>query len=191
MKHLTLALPLLMALGCSGAAEEKAGEPVHGRGTITVAKVVFGVSMVDVPNRLITLQGPAGRKGTFPVPPEVLRLADIREGDTILADYAATATADLRALAPGEERSPIVVSEKVDRRPLNVPPGGMLTRTVRIVTTIDAVNATAGTATIRGPLDGQVTFKVEDPEVMKLLKTGQKILVTFDETLVLSVNSGK
>ena len=191
MNRLMLALPLLMAVGCSDSAPENAGEPVRARGTTTVLKVILGVNMVDVPNRLITLQGPAGRKGTFPVHPEVRRLSEIREGDTILADYTATAMADLRVLTPEEERAPIVVAEMLDRRPSNQPPGGLIARTVQIVTTIDAVNATAGTATIRGPLDGQVFLKVEDPELLKALQVGRKILVTFDETLVLSVQPGK
>jgi hypothetical protein len=65
-----------------------------------------------------------------------------------------------------------------------------LARSIRVVTTIDAVNVTAATVTLRGPLDGQVLAKVEDASILPQLRAGQKIVVTFAETLILSVDPG-
>jgi len=78
----------------------------------------------------------------------------------------------------------------VDRRPSHQAPGGTLARSGRVVTTIDSVNATAGTLTLKGPLIGEVNAKVDDPSILPILKAGQNIVVTFDETLILSVQPG-
>jgi hypothetical protein len=197
MKTLSLRLiPLLtiaLAAACSDAPKEptKATGPVaRARGEAAGLKVVLGVEGVDAEKRLITLRGPAGRVGTFPVAPEVKRLSEIHAGDTILAEYQVAAVAELREPTAEEEKAPLVLAEMVDRRPSNLPPGATLARAVRVVTTIEAVNVTAATVTLRGPLDGQVLAKVEDASILPQLRAGQKIVVTFAETLILSVDPG-
>ena len=185
-------LALVLASACSSApAEPPAGTPsAVARGQGAGIKVVFGVEAVDVEKRRITLRGPAGRKGTFPVSPEVRRLSELKPGDTILAEYTVSAVAELREPTPEEVAAPLVLAEMVDRRPSNQPPGGTIARSIRVVTQIAGLNGTAGTVTLDGPLDGQILTKVEEPSIMVQLKTGQQIVVRFDETLVLSVEPG-
>jgi hypothetical protein len=43
---------------------------------------------------------------------------------------------------------------------------------------------------VRGPLDGLVTLHVVDPAAFDRLQIGQTIVVSFGETLVLSVEPG-
>ena len=193
MKSMTLrflpAIALVLASACTEAPKDKApgGPASRARGEAASLKIVFAVDAVEAEKRLITLRGPGGRSGTFPVSPEVRRLSEIHAGDTILADYRVAAVAELRAPTAEEERVPLVLGEMIDRNPANLPPGGTLARSIRVVTTIDALNATAGTITLTGPLDGQVVAKLDDPAALPQLRVGQKIVVTFAETLVLSV----
>jgi hypothetical protein len=185
------ALALVLASACSEAPKEKApGTPaVQARGEAARLKVVFAVEGIDVDKRQITLRSPGGGKGTFTVSPAVQRLSEIHVGDVILADYRVAVVAELRT-PTAEEVAPLVLAEMVDRRPSNQSPGGTLARTLRAVTIIDSVNATAGTVTLKGPLNGEVIAKVDDPSILSTLKAGQNIVVTFDETLVLSVQPG-
>jgi len=193
-------LPLLtiaLAAACSDAPKDQPSElpkatgPVlRARGEAPRVKVVLAVEGVDAEKRQITLRGPAGRVGTFPVNPEVRRLSEIHAGDTLLAEYQVAAEAEFRAPTAEEEKAPLVLAEMIDRRPSNLPPGATLARSVRAVTTIEAVNGTAATVTLRGPLDGLVVVKVEDAALLAQLRAGQKIIVTFAETLILSVDPG-
>jgi len=182
-------LALVLASACSGAPAAPPAGP-HAplaRGEGAGIKVVLGVEAVDVEKRQITLRGPAGRKGTFPVSPEVRRLSELKAGDTILCEYSVVAVAELRDPTPEEAAAPLVLAEMIDRRPANLPPGGTIARTIRMVTKIAGLNGTAGTVTLDGPLDGQILTKVEEPSIMVQLRVGQQIVVKFDETLVLSV----
>lgn len=190
--RLLAALALVLPSACSGApAEPPAGSaPALARGEGAGLKVVFGIEAVDVEKRRITLRGPAGRKGTFPVSPEVRRLSELKAGDTLLADYTVAALAELRDPTPEEAAEPLVLAEMLDRRPANLPPGGTIARSIRVVASIAGLNGTAGTVTLDGPLDGQIVTRVQDPSVMARLKVGQRIVVRFDETLVLSVEPG-
>ena len=198
MKPMTIrslpAVALVLASACAGAPKETAADknaPVsRARGDAASLKIVLAVDAVDAEKRLITLRGPGGRSGTFPVSPEVRRLSEIHAGDTILADYRVAAVAELRAPTAEEERVPLVLGEMIDRNPANLPPGGTLARSIRVVTTIDALNATAGTITLTGPLEGQVVATLDDPAALPQLRVGQKVVVTFAETLVLSVQAG-
>jgi len=186
------AFALVLASACSGAPKDKApeGPVVQARGEAAKLKVVFAVEGVDADKRQVTLRGPDGGKGTYTVSPEVRRLKEVHAGDSVIADYRVAAVAEFRAPTPEEEAAPLVLAEMIDRRPSNQPPGGTIARSIRVVTTIEALNATAGTVTLKGPLNGEVIVKPEDPAAVSRLKVGQKIVVTFAETLVLSVEPG-
>jgi len=185
-------LALVLVSACSGApaASPAVAQAPIARGEGAGLKVVLSVEAVDVEKRQITLRGPAGRKGTFPVSPEVRRLSELKAGDTILCEYSVVAVAELREPTPEEAAAPLVLAEMIDRRPGNLPPGGTIARTIRVVTQIAGLNGTAGTVTLDGPLDGQILTKVQNPSIMSQLRVGQQIVVKFDETLVLSVEPG-
>lgn len=190
-----LLLPAILCLfsACSDAppAHDKAAVPVvKAVGESASQKVVLGIEGVDVANRKVTLRGPQGRVGTYGVTSAVKRLSEIKAGDTLLVDYRVSALAELREPTAEEAKAPLVLAEMIDRRPANQSPGGTIARSLRAVAEIDALNGTAATITLKGPLDGEVYLKVQDASVMPQLKVGQKIVVTFDETMILVVDPG-
>lgn len=196
MNRLRLPAILTFALiaGCSDSpsrAGDRAADPVvQARGEAAGLKIVLGVDAVDVAKRRITLRGPQGRVGTYDVGPDVKRLAEIKAGDTILVEYRVSAVVDLREPTQQEAESPVVLAEMLDRKPSNQPPGATIARSVRLVAEIEALNGTAGTVTLKGPLDGQLHAKAEDASAVLKLKVGQKIVATFAETMTLSVDPG-
>ena len=79
----------------------------------------------------------------------------------------------------------------MSRAPSTVPPTGALTRSVRVLGAIDALDKEAHTVTLKGPLHGTLTTKVEDTALFPTLKVGQPVVATSAESLVLSVEPKK
>jgi hypothetical protein len=190
-----LALPALLGLAaasCSSPKEQvKSAEPVSVvRGTVADLKISALVEAVDAEKRLITLKGPRGNVGVYRVGDQVQRLSEIRVGDRIDAKYQVAAVAELREPTAEEKSAPIALVAESDRASAGDPPAAGMGRAARVVTTIEALDRSTQSLTVRGPLDGVVTVRVDDPAVFGRLQIGQSIVVTFAETLVLSVEPG-
>ena len=193
---LSAALFGLAVASCSGAPKEnastdKAAEaaPV-ARGEAAEMKVSFTVEAVDAEKRLITLKGPQGNEGVFEIGDEVKRLSEIKVGDKVDADYKVAAVAELREPTEEEKTAPLTAVTATAQGGSDQPPAGGIARTVRAVTTIEALDAPSQSLTLKGPMEGIVTLHVEDPTVFSHLQVGQTIVVTFAEQLGLSVQPG-
>jgi len=186
---------------CSGAPKEKTAsqegatqesakpaEPAPiARGEAAAVQVSFSVESVDAANRVIKLKGPRGNEGEYEVGDQVKRLAEIKAGDKITAQYKVAATAELREPTEEEKSSPLVIVKGVDRGPADEPPSGGIGRAVRAVATIEQLDAPNQSFTVKGPLDGLVTVHVDDATAFSHLQVGQPLVVKFAESLVLSV----
>jgi hypothetical protein len=184
---------LVLALAaCSDAPQSapKAGDPVQARGQAALIQVSASVESVDVEKRLITLKGSEGNTGVYHVGTEVKRLAEIHAGDKIRGDYSIGFVAEFREPTPQEKSDPLVFAEVTHRGPSTNPPQGAISRVLRVVTTIDAIDAGKGTVTVKGPLGGRVTAEVQDKSLIPTVKVGQSIIATFSETLLLTVEPG-
>jgi hypothetical protein len=176
----------------SGAVSESTqpAGPV-ARGEAAAIQVAFSVEAVDAQKRVITLKGPQGNVGEYEVGEQVERLAEIKPGDTINAEYKVAAVAELREPTAEEKSAPLVDVTETERATADQPPAGQIARAVRVVTTIDALDQASQSVTVKGPEGNTVTAHVEDPAVFSQLTVGQPIVVTFAETLILSVQPKK
>lgn len=170
----------------SSSAATSATAPI-ARGEAAAIEVAFSVQAVDAEKRLITLKGPEGNVGEFEVGDQVERLAEIKPGDTIHAQYSVGAVAELREPTAEEKSAPALDVVAGERGTAEAPPAGAIARAVRVVTTIDALDRANQSLTVKGPEGNAVTTHVEDPTVFDHLAVGQNIVVTFAEKLVLSV----
>jgi len=160
------------------------------RGEAEATQVTFSVEAVNVEKRLITLKGPEGNVGEFEVGEQVQRLAEIKPGDKLNAEYKVGAVAELREPTAEEKSAPALEVVAGERGTSEAPPAGGIARAVRVVTTIDALDKTNQTLTVKGPEGNTVTVHVEDPTMFDHLAIGQSIVVTFAESLALSVEPG-
>ena len=183
-----LALLGLAAASCSSPKEQvKPVEPARvARGTVVDLQTSALVEAVDVDKRLVTLKGPHGNVGVYKVGNQVKRLSEIRVGDRIHAQYQVAAIAELREPTAEEKSAPVAIVTEIDR----APSAGSFGRSARLVTTIEALDRSKQSLTVKGPLDGLVTLHVDDPAVFGSLQIGQSIVATFAETLILSVEPG-
>jgi len=160
------------------------------RGEAAAVEVSFSVQAVDAEKRLITLKDPHGNVGEYEVGEQVQRLAEIKPGDKIKAEYKVAAIAELREPTAEEKSAPMVEVTDTQRGTAEAPPAGGIARAIRVVTTIDALDKANQTITVKGPEGNTVTAHVEDPTVFDRLAVGQTIVVKFAETLVLTVQPG-
>jgi hypothetical protein len=170
---------------CSGApkkSDESASTPAPAAAESAQA--------APAEKRLITLKGPEGNVGVYEVGAEVKRLHEIKAGDKIHAHYEVAAVAELREPTEEEKSAPLVEVSTGTRGTPDEPPAGGIGRAVRAVTTIQALDRTGQTFTVKDPVEGLVTVHVDDPTVFDHLKIGQTIIVTFAETLALAVEKG-
>jgi hypothetical protein len=204
LRVLSVALLGVALSSCSNASKENASSTENAssstntgaagpiaRGEAAAIQVAFSVESVDAEKRLITLKGPQGNVAEYEVGDEVQRLAEIKAGDKINAEYTVAAVAELREPTAEEKSAPAVEVTGGERGTADAPPAGAIGRAVRVVTTIDALDSASQSLTVKGPEGNAVTVNVQDPSVFGHLTVGQTIVVTFAEKLVLSVQPGK
>ena len=192
----TLALAALLVAAASCSKKEEASttqtEPTQqsapvARGEAAAVQTSYVVEALDVEKRLITLKDPQGNTGTYEVGEEVQRLAEIKVGDTIHAEYTVGAVAELREPTAEEKAAPMTEVTSTARGTADAPPAGGVGRVVKAVASIESVDPATQSVTVKGPEQGLVTVHVEDPAVFNNLKVGSPLVVTFAEKLVLSV----
>lgn len=157
------------------------------RGEAAAIEMVFTVEAVNPEKRLVTLKGPEGNTGEFEVGDQVQRLNEIKVGDKLHAEYKVGAVAELREPTAEEKSAPALEVHAGERGAPEAPPAGAIARAVRVVTTIDALDKATQSVTVKGPEGNAVTVHAEDPAVFDHLAVGQTIVVTFAESLALTV----
>jgi Cu/Ag efflux protein CusF len=160
------------------------------RGEASTVSASFSVEAVDVPKRLITLKGPHGNTGVYEVGDQVQRLAEIKAGDTIHAEYTVGVVAELRAPTDAEKSAPLTEVTAAQRGTSEAPPAAGVGRVIKAVASIESLDPATQSVTVKGPEEDVVTVHVEDPAVFSKLKVGDPIIATFAEKLVLSVQPG-
>jgi len=191
---------LLVAASCSSQekpaakapppAAPPAAAPAQARGQVYLASQTFVVEALDAPSRMITLKSPAGKSGTFHAGDQVRRFDEIRVGDTLVAQYSVGVLAEMREPTAEEKATPKMVEETTSRAPSSAPPAGALTRTLRVVTTVDAVDPQANTITLKGPQGNTMTAIVDDPSALNGVSVGKHVVATFREQLVVAIEPG-
>ena len=194
---LALAALLVAAASCSKTPKQETSTTETSQQTAPVARgeaatvhTSFSVEAVDVANRHITLKDEHGNTGVYEVGDQVQRLAEIKAGDTIHAEYTVGAVAELREPTAEEKSAPLTEVTGAERAPSDQPPAAGIGRAVRAVASIESLDPASQSATVKGPEGGLVTVRVEDPTVFQGLKVGQPLVVTFAEKLVLAVQPG-
>lgn len=175
-----------LAMPVAAFAQQAAAASTPSKMEQTVEKTAL-VTAVDKANRTITLKKEDGETSTVPVDPEVHRFNEIAVGDTVRAKYTIGITSELRAATEEEKKEPFVALEGGGRGDADAPPSAGASRMFRIVATVEALDRTTQTATLKGPNDNYVTVKVQDPALLTQPRIGDTVIVTAAESVVLSL----
>ena len=145
------------------------------------------ITDIDYPIREMTLKGPQGQLETFVVDKKVQRFNEAKVGDKVSMDYYLGVDAEVRKPTAEEENNPLVVLDTTSRAGPDAPPAARGMRQIRAVVTIEAMDRSAHTVTVKGPRGKYFTARVADPSRMEKVRIGETILITFTEATAISL----
>jgi len=185
MKKL-LAAAAIAAIALSAQAQDKkaADKTV---GAVGKASAVYVVDAIDQATRKVVLKDATGQTLTFVAGDEVKNLPQVVKGDKVTFTVVEAVVLSLnKSTSTVRER---VETETSSAAPAGSKPAGTVTRSVKIVATVEAIDAKAGKVTVRGP-QRTVVLSVKDAAVLKTLKKGDMIEATFAESVTIKVEKG-
>ncbi len=146
------------------------------------------ITDIDYANRELTLKDSQGRIETFEVSKKVLRFNEAKVGDKVSVDYYLGFKAEIRKPTAAEAQNPLVVVETAGRTGPGEDPAAGVARRLRAVVTIESMDRTAQTITVKGPLGKHYVVRVADPSNFDKAQIGDTIVVTFTEASAVSFN---
>jgi Cu/Ag efflux protein CusF len=185
-----LALLAVALLATTAIAQDKkapapapAAAPSKGVAAGEVTTTTATVEAIDQKTREVTLKGKDGKLVTFIAGPEVRNLAQVSKGDVVTMAYIEAVAARLQK-TENKTRSRIVTPfEK--RAEAGKMPAGVVGVDVKVVASVEAIDAKAGKVTLRG-VEHTVVLKA-DPALLKNVKVGDMVEAEFVEALAVKV----
>jgi hypothetical protein len=146
------------------------------------------ITDIDYANREITLKGPEGQLETFVVDKKVQRFNEARVGDKVAIDYYLGVDAEVRPPTNEEQADPLKVLDTIKvRTGSDAAPSAYDVRRVRAVVTIEGLDKSAQTVTVKGPRGKYFTARVKDPSRLDKVRIGETIVMTFTEATAVSL----
>ena len=148
------------------------------KGAVTTANAVEFqgiITAIDKATREVTIRGGSGNELTITAGPQVKNFKQIKVGDLVTLSYIAALGLDLKK-GGGRLRERIESDQAVAAKP-GEKPGLVASRTVKVIADVSAVDAAAGTITLRGP-KRSIDLSVKDKELLKDIRVGDQIAAT-------------
>jgi hypothetical protein len=149
--------------------------------------VTATVEAIDHANRVVTLKGPKGNYVDVDVAPDVKRFDQVKVGDTLTATYYDNIV--LTVQQPGQK--PKDAAEAAITKSASTRPGGTAAKQRTITVVIDAIDPSIPSISFKGPNGWQYSSRVEDKNVLKTVKVGDKVDITWTQALLLSLEPPK
>ena len=142
---------------------------------------------IDYNTREVTLAGPMGNLATLEASDEVERFNEIEVGDSVAARYMTYTLAEFREPTQEELDNPLTIVAEAGKSPMEETPGTAAGAEIRAVVSIELIDMENSLVTIKGPRGNYLTLPVEDEEVLKQVKVGELVVVTYAEAVALSL----
>ncbi len=142
------------------------------------------VTAIDKNTRAVTILGASGKVITVTAGPQVKNFNKIKVGDLVTLTYVSALALELKK-GGGRLRERIESEQTTAAKPGEKPSGSM-SRTIKVIADVTAVDATAGTITLRGP-QRSVDLVVKDKELLRDVRVGDQIFATYEELTVVSI----
>jgi ribosomal protein S17 len=149
--------------------------------TATATKTATIVA-IDYTQRVVTLQFADKSTQTVAVDPAITRFPQLKVGDQVT--FTETDSLVYSIAKPGAAPPPDAATMTTAS---GAKPGGTATKTQTSIVTITAIDASVPTVTVQ-TADGRVlAFKVQDPKSLTGVKVGDKVQITYTQSLMISV----
>jgi hypothetical protein len=183
---ITLLITLMLAV--PAFAQTSAGEKPPVKERWIRVKIKASVENINSEKREVTLKGPQGNLVTVTASEAVKRFDEIKIGDTVRAEYLTFLRAEFREPTAEEKATPLVVLAEAGRAPKEVAPAGVVGTVVKAVVKVVAINTQEKKVAIQGPRGNFMILPVADEAVLKNLKVGELVIMTYAEAVALSLS---
>ncbi|MGD0075954.1 MAG: hypothetical protein ABSD31_16665 [Candidatus Binataceae bacterium] len=183
---------LSLGLGLNYVASAQTDKPaaasaqakVEAVGYATAVVVHGKIVAVNKAKKLVTLEGPEGRKVTLKVEnPYNLKAAKV--GEPVVAHYYEIVT--IRKKKPGESIPSASLTQGIATAKPGAIPGAVVGQKLELVVTVTAIDEAHGTVTVKGPDGATETVKARDPKNLKLIKVGDDLVVSVSRAVAISL----
>ena len=162
----------------------QAGKTVYETTPVTVTATI---EAIDEATRKVTLKGPKGDTFEVTANEQVEGFNRLRVGDRISATlYEAIAINVRKPGAPAPSGQPTTTVMRKDRVP-----GSETRRQTTFTVSVESVDPSVPSITVKGPLGRVVTMKVADPASIAGVKAGDTVDVTYYESLLIKADRPK
>jgi hypothetical protein len=141
------------------------------------------VETIDEEKRVVKIKTPDGNFETIDVPPAAKRFDELKVGDKVSITYNNTVSARLKP--PGE--APVNTASGTTTAGQGERPGGTAAVEKTMTATISAIDKSAQSITFTGPNGWKYSRRVVDPAVLDKVKVGDKVDITSDTSVTVSV----
>jgi hypothetical protein len=154
------------------------------------AKVTATIESIDSTNRLIALKTEDGEVETFQAGPEVKRFDELKVGDHVTFHYTESLAFDLRK--PGETSKTPGAGASISAG-TGPRPSASIYKNETATVTVEAVDTKVPSITVRSEDGSKITHKVkeENRKALDGVKPGDRIDISYTETLVIDVTAPK
>ena len=160
----------------SAAGAPPAQEHIVGVGSATVVTVHGKIVSVNRSKKVVTLEGPTGKKVTVHVY-NPYNLASAKAGEPFIAKfYEIVTVSKIRGDVAPPKAS---LTEGIVSAAPGQTPGATAGATIRMSVVVEATNKNKETISIRGPDGSTETVKVANPAYLEHIKVGDEIVVTL------------
>ncbi len=181
-------LLLTLTLTVQAFAQTSAGDKPFAKEKWIRVNIQASVENINAEKREITLKGPQGNLVTLTASEAIKRFDEIKVGDTVQAEYWTFLRAEFREPTAEEKATPLVVLVEADRASKELDPAGVVGAVVKAVVKVVAINYEGKKVAIQGPRGNFLILPVEDEAVLKNLKVGEVVSMTYAEAVALSLS---
>jgi hypothetical protein len=191
-KILLIAALVTLGLGLNRGASAQSGQATEASPpaspeavrSITVVTLHGKIVEVNKAKKLVTLEGPEGRKVTLKVEnPYNLRAAKV--GEPVVTRFYEVVT--IRKKKPDETVQSASLKEGIATAKPGGVPGAVAEQQASLLVSVVAIDEANGSVTVKAP-DGTVErVKARDPKNLKQLKVGDELVVTLARAIAISL----
>jgi len=151
--------------------------PTH---TVTLSGTV---ETIDQGRRTVNIKTADGKFETVDVPQSAQRFSELKVGDKVSATYNNNVLVTLKP--PGEPE--VDTASTTSTMGQEVRPGGTATMQRTMTATVDTIDKNASSITFVGPNGWKYSRRVVDPEVLAQVKVGDRVDITWNTDVTVSV----
>jgi hypothetical protein len=152
------------------------------RDSATIAATVEAINQTE---RTLTVKGPNGNYVDLVASSDVKRFSEIKVGDKINIRYYDTVVMRLK---PSGEKSVDTASEATTPG-IGAKPAGTVAKQRTITATITQLDPKVPSITFTGPNNWQYSSRIYDKKVLKTIKVGDRVDITWTEAVLLSLET--